>query len=424
MKQIKWLGLSLAWFIISTLLQSSAQSQQPAAKAGVPLTDTGSISGRVFIEGTKQPLGFAGIRLVPEPASTPADQQAERTGPYLTMVDGLAQLNGAFRMEGVPPGDYFAGAVMLGFVAPCLAAGENATDSQLKLLIPSMPTVHVVAGQVAHIDLSLRRGATITGKVQYADGRPAVGLSVQWEIAEQNLADKSVRLARPSALQEVVQRFDPYTTHRREVVTDDEGQYRIYGLPPGNYILSTSLPERVDATSQILMSDGTSPTPDRLGFAMSSLPAMTLIYGAGVFRRNEAKVYRIRGSEEVADANLKIDLSGLFSVKGRLTAGEDRHVPSQAALRLQENGGQDVGKIGGIGESGFFEFDHLPPGNYTLQLMGAQDEVPGTGPSGTPPSIRRYKLAKIPVVVKDLNVELGDIVLTALKPGETEEYPE
>jgi hypothetical protein len=83
-----------------------------------------------------------------------------------------------------------------------------------------------------------------------------------------------------------------------------------------------------------------------------------------------------------------------------------------------------VGKFTGIGEGGSFEFDHLPPGNYTLQLIGAQDEVPATGPSGAPPSIRRYKLAKTPVVVKDLNVDLGDIVLTALKPGETEEYPE
>ena len=340
------------------------------------------------------------------------------------MVDGQAQLDGTFQMDGVPAGDYFVGAMFPGFVGPLTAAGVNATDDQIARLLPSIPTIHVGAGQTAKIDLSLRHGAAIAGKVWYPDGSPAIGVTVEWESAEQNLALKSVRLAWPTALQEVVQRFDYYTTHRRQVTTDDDGGYRIFGLPPGDYIVSTPLLARVDATSQILMSDGSSRTPDRPGRAMSSLPTLTAVYAPGVFRRNEAKVYEIQGSEQVSGADLKIDLGGLFTVKGKIVAGEDRHVPAQAILRLQEDGGEDVGRMAGIDENGSFEFDYLPDGNYTLQLMGARDEVPPTGPSGVPLTTHRYKLAKRAVVVKGRNVELGDISLTLLQQGETEQFPD
>ena len=406
--------------VILTWAQLSAQTRS------VP---PGSVAGHVVIEGTQQPLSFAEIQLVPKPASLEADDPQEQTGlsstrnPHVSFIIGRSELNGAFRMDGVPAGDYFIGAITPGFVGPYPAAGYNATDDELKQLLPTMPTVHVAAGQVATVDLALRRGGVIAGRVQFADGSPAINFPVTWEVAEQNLALASVRLAKITPLQHVAQAFNYDTLHRREIETDDQGRFRIYGLPPGNYLVTTVLSPPVGAASQVLMSDGSSPTPDRAGTATGSIPPIVEVYAPGAFRRSQAKIFRIRGSEEVQEANLKIDPSGLLTVNGRVRAGEDHHVPSRAGLRLKEDGGQDVGRFGGINEDGSFEFDYVPPGNDILELLGQamrrlqEDRSVRRGP-------RRYKMPKRAVVVTNRNVDLGDIMLDALQPGEKEPLPD
>jgi hypothetical protein len=148
------------------------------------------------------------------------------------------------------------------------------------------------------------------------------------------------------------------------------------------------------------------------------------VYAPGVFRRSQAKIFRISGSEEVQEANLKIDPSGLLTVKGRVRAGEDHHAPARAGLRLREDGGQDVGRFAGTTEDGSFEFDYIPPGNYTLELMGASDETAPVEQVRNLRALRRYKMPKRAVVVINRNLDLDDIMLDALQPGEKEEFPE
>ena len=410
--------------VILACIQLSAQTPNAA---GPPV---GSVAGNVVIEGTQQPVSFARIQLVPKPASLDPDNPQEQAGgsnppiPHVSFIIGRAELNGAFRMDGVPGGDYFVGAISPGFIGPYAAAGSNASDAQLRQLLPSWPTVHVAAGQVSTVDLILRRGGVIAGRVQFADGSPAIDFPVACEVAEQNLALASVRLAKITPLQHVAQAYDYRTLHRREIETDDRGRFRIFGLPPGNYLVTTVLPTLVGAASQVLMSDGSSPTPDRPGTATSSMPPIVEVYAPGVFRRSQAKIFRIRGSEQVQEANLKIDPTGLLTVKGRVRAGEDFHVPANAVLLLKEDGGQDLGRIAGTDNDGSFELDYVSPGKYTLELMGANDEAVAGQPAGAPQVLRRYKMPKRAVIVTNRDLDLGDIVLDALRPGEKMEFPE
>jgi len=337
------------------------------------------------------------------------------------VVLGRTVLDGGFRMDGVPPGDYLAIARMPGYVAPGTSANVFATDDQLNRLIVSVPTVHVVAGQVMSVNLTLRRGASISGRVQFADGSPMVGASVEWELVEANLAIESIRMTKFSPLQRTMMTLEIYTGRRDEVVTDEEGRYRIFGLSPGNYIVSTGIASQLTSAAQVMLSDGSSPEPSR---RVSPYPEMTTVYAPGVFRRGDAKVIEIRGSEMVMNADIKVDPSGLRTVRGRVLAGEDRHVPSQAMVRIQEDGGKEPFKFVMIEEDGSFKIDYLLPGNYTLQVTGVDEEKSTANPPNAPTFSRRYQLAKVPVVVGSRDVVVADVLLTALKPGERMEYPQ
>jgi hypothetical protein len=410
--------------LLVILSVASARAQQPAAVPKISPSTTGSVIGHVDCEETKLPVRFAQVRLIPRPADADLVGIGERTvtsnppKPYLRMVLGNTGVDGSFRMDGVPAGDYIAGALMSGYVVSGISKDANSTGDQLKHLIASMPTVHVTAGQVANVNLALRRGAVISGRVQFADGSPAIGAGVGWELAETNLAIESVRLAIPAPLQQTMQSFEYYTDHRNSVTTDDEGRYRIFGLPPGKYIVSTILVSELGSAVQVILSDGSSPGSSG---RVHLYPEMTTVYEPGVFRRTDAKVFEISGSEQVMNADLKVDPSCLHAVRGKVQAGEDRHVPSQAMVRMREDGGKDVGRFVMIEDDGSFQIDYLLPGSYILEVMGS-DETSVAGTTDVPRVLRSYKVAKLAVVVGGHDVVLDDLLLTALKPGEKMEY--
>jgi Carboxypeptidase regulatory-like domain len=351
--------------------------------------------------------------------SAPETEQSNPPKPHVQKVLGFSGLDGSFRMDGVPAGDYLAIARMPGYVSPGTTSNSQATDDQLTRLLASVPTVHVRAGQVTDVELTLHRGAAISGRVHFADGSPMAGATVSWELADANIALESVRMAKTTPKQATMASLVGYFGKRDEVSTDEDGRYRIFGLSPGSYILSTIFVPQVPSAGQVLLSDGTSPDPDDV---KKLFPEMTIAYAPGVFRRNLAKVVQIQGSEQVADVDIKLDPGGLHTVRGRVLAGEDRHVPGMAMVRLREEGG-NVAKFVTTNGDGTFLIHDVPPGSYTLQVMGPPDEwgLDGTAPAGQ--GQHQYQLAKVSVVIDSSDVVVGDVVLVHLKPGETQDSP-
>ena len=149
---------------------------------------------------------------------------------------------------------------------------------------------------------------------------------------------------------------------------------------------------------------------------------MATVYGPGVFRRGDAKVIEIRGNEQVMDADVKLDPGGLHTVKGRVLAGEDRHAPSQAMIRLREDG-KNISRFAMIEGDGSFQIDYLPPGSYTLVVTGSPDMTTPANSTDAPRVLRNYKVAEADFVVGGQDVVLDDVLLIALKPGEKMEWP-
>jgi hypothetical protein len=398
---------------------ASAHSQQPPEPK--PLAHTGSVDGYVTFAETRLPARFAEIRLVPKPTDTPASPtpdlpaqnvpaQDQTTGdqpqPHVSVVSGISDMEGRFHLEGIPAGDYLAAALMPGFAGPGIDPATNPTDEQLKPIIASLPTVRVSEGQTATVNLTLHRGGVITGRVLYSDGSPATGIQVSYQ-ASVLATFSQISMRRISPLVQTMLTFISRGQVDHSAKTDDFGRYRIFGLSPGKYVVVTALASQ-RFPSRVTMNDGT-------GFGGASpnrAYEFTTVYAPGVFRRTDARVFEIRGDEEITDADLKLDPSGLHNVKGRVLAGEDRHVPSQAMIWIKENG-KPLDRMSTLEPDGSFEVDYLPSGTYTLQIFGT-DMQP----------LPQYQMADQAVIVETQDVTLGEVVLVALKPGEKQQFPQ
>ena len=416
--------------VISTLLAVAsvglglAQGQQSSAAPKNSSAGIGSVVGYVVYDETKLPVRFAEIHLVPKPADAElvllkdppimSEAPSTQSEPRLSLAIGSTGMDGSFRLDGAPAGDYFVVAIKPGYVTPGALTAWDASEDQLKSLIPSLPAVHVAAGQVASVNLTLHRGAVISGRIQFADGSPAIGAGVEWEPVENIRFRAGLRNKVLSPLAEALQSFVPVQDSSRKAVSDDEGRYRIYGLPPGKYVVSTIIGLN-HGSGQIIMDNG--------GGAPSSgrehlYPELILVYEPGVFRRKDAKVFEIRGDEQVMDADFKIDPDGLHTLRGKVLASEDRHAPNGAMVRLREDGAKEIGRFVEIEEDGSFQINYLPPGSYTLEVS-ATDRF--DSPSGAD-KIRDYKTVKLAVVVGEHDVMLDDVLLNKLKPGEKMEF--
>jgi hypothetical protein len=413
---------ALALYLLSATV---AHSQQPEPK---PPAHTGSVTGFVTFTETHLPARFAEIRLVPKPTDTTAtpnsaapdaDQPAgDKPERQPIMVAGISDMEGRFQLDGVPVGDYLAAAHMTGYLAPGAAADLNPTDEELKPIIASFPIVHVSEGQTVNLNLTLHRGGVITGRVLYSDGSPATGVEVSWEPPIRPTFNQTP--PRPfSPLLQALRQFNDNTQSDLRAKADDQGRYRIFGLSPGKYIVDTPLMAQ-GFSARVVMNDGT-------GFGGVSpnrpFPNLATVYAPGVFRRTDARVFEIRGEEEITDADLKLDPSGLHSVKGRIVAGEDRHVPSQAMISIKENG-KRLDRMSMLEPDGSFEVDYLPSGTYTLQIMGSPDMTTPTNPNDPPRPQRQYQMAEQAVIIETHDVILDEVVLAPLKPGEKLQFPQ
>jgi hypothetical protein len=118
---------------------------------------------------------------------------------------------GRFQLADVPPGDYVVRAQLEGYFGPAANGTYPAFASQ---------NVTVDAQQATpEVSLSLVRGGSISGRVRDSDGKLAMNVNVSAGVAAQGNATGS--------LSSSVSR-----------TTDDRGEYRLFGLPPGEYYVA------------------------------------------------------------------------------------------------------------------------------------------------------------------------------------------
>ena len=211
---------------------------------------------------------------------------------------------------------------------------------------PGRP-LQILDGQtVEKVDFSLQRGGVIAGHILDEFGEPAEDVSV------------------------AVLRSMPVGGRRRLVnvgrnaMTNDNGEFRLFGLDPGAYYVS--------ATLRTQMGPFNVESDDRSGYAPTYYP--------GTVSLGEAKRVTVGAGQTVNDIDVTLVSARLARISGTAVDSQGRPLASAFVMVATHGDGMLVGSVNSsanVRPDGGFSVSGLPPGDYTLtaNVRGAPGEV-------------------------------------------------
>jgi hypothetical protein len=357
----------------------------PRGVPGTPPRDnqqkagTAVVRGRVFAADTGQPLRKAVVR---------AGAAELREGRVATTDE-----QGRYELKELPAGRYFLNASKGSYVN--LAYGQTRPFEGGKPL-------EILDGQtVEKVDFSLPRGAIITGRVVDEYGEA--------------VADTLVSPMR-SMNQGGRRRMVPAG---RTSMTNDIGEFRLYGLPPGQYLISATL------RSGTMMG---AESNDRSGYAPTYFP--------GTANAAEAQRLNVGIGQTLTDVNIALLPTRTSRITGTAVDSQGRPLANGMVMVIQRDGMGFMGSGGGpIRPDGTFTINGLAPGEYTLQanLPGAFGDTPefaSTQITVAGEDINGVRLAGIKPSILTGRIVFSDPIAAAslratmLRPGVTPANPE
>src|SRR5205085_4803771 len=177
--------------------------------------------------------------------------------------------------------------------------------------------------QLANVDLRLARGGVLTGRVSDEDGEPLARATVT--VLRQQYVVGEKQLSAVGADQ-----------------TDDRGQYRVFGLPPGDYFVSATAGG--EGVLRQLFGPGAPGGPPA-----DQAPATTgyaATYYPGVITAGDAGRIKLAPSQEASGLDFQLQLVPLATVKGTVVGG------TGAVSLVPEDGAPAGGGRGGGGRGG------------------------------------------------------------------------
>jgi Carboxypeptidase regulatory-like domain len=321
MNPLARIGLFL--FFLSPLVFAQTQNNSPR---------NSSISGRVTVSNNPAAnVKVSAVEIKGDDGSGGVSvaglSPAERQGSTAT-----TDAEGRYRITGLPAGKFAVRVESAAFV-PDKQGGGN------------YRTVAIDDNEESkNIDFSLVRGGVITGRVTDSQGRPVIARQVRLQIVNEQgqKRDHSAQFG-----------FDMYST-------DDRGVYRLYGLPPGRYIVSSG--------SALWGNTG------------RKFPTT---YYPGVTSEDQAAIIEVKEGNEVTGIDIALgSASSGYEALGRLIDSETGSPIPQASLMcfgIAEDGGGNPGYNGNAktDAQGNFRFAGLSTGRYSLSFSPDMDILTG-----------------------------------------------
>lgn len=324
--------------LLAASLPYSAACAQQAARS--------LVSGHVFCQDTNGPARLARVTL------TPLHQKGGPPGAS-TLLDGT------FNIPDVSPGRYLITAELPGYVSSFSFLDAN-TRTHLNKALAKAPDgaaiIDVSNGLPVNIDLTLQRGAAISGIILYDDGSPAIGMMVELERENKTGTWESVLESSTQGYSFFEEGPDATTP------TDSAGHFRIDGLPAGNYIVHAFLPKR---TITLSMNGNGLGVYDHSGEQLD-------LYSGGAFWRKQAKPISV-GPGDNAEADLEIPLGRLQKISGSVVAVSDGHPMTEGAVTLAPQNDAGDTRSAVIERDGSFHFLYVPSGDYIVTTKDAAD---------------------------------------------------
>ena len=374
------------------------QAPRPAQAQGVPARDpngspnapvsaptgTAIIRGRVIAADSGNPLRRAQVRILG--AEVRVNQAA--------ITDG----NGRYEFSKVPAGRYTINVTRNGYVS--LQFGQQ------RPFEPGKP-LNIAEGEVAEkVDFALPRGSVIAGRVTDESGEPMAGARMQ-VMRYQYMPNGQRQLTNAGGM------GIPFG-----ITTDDLGQFRVYGLMPGTYILSAAASMNGITTMMPAGMGGAAVSTITPGSAGDDGYVTT--YYPGTANPEEAQALTVGLAQEVS-AYFSMIPSRMGRISGIVRTSQGRPAAGMMIMvRTTSAGGMNMSGGGQVAPDGSFSLANVPPGDHFLDVRpgGPGRVVMAGGPNaaiaGAPQEEPEFASVPINVAGQDIT---GLVITTT--PGAT-----
>ena len=318
----------LPFFVAPSLVDA----QTPAMPGARPETkeETCTVSGTVVRMLDGAPLKGATVWLS-------SDQNHEHTIATTTAADGR------FELRNVPAAHYTLTVRRNGYVDAYY--GQKKADDPGSILT-------LRSGQKL-VDLVFKLGRTgvITGRIYDEDGESMQGIRVN--------AVRKVYINGKLQLQT----FD-------ERQTNDLGEFRLFGLSPGRYLI-TAEPDIWNRVVGDLDFSGADKSGGEKGYAK--------LYYPGVTDSGKASSITVKEGDEIASIDILMKQVTVYRIRGKvvnlLPKPSGRRSTQVDVLRINQGAGwESVGSTSAGDADGSFEIRGVPSGNYSIRVIRRSDD--------------------------------------------------
>ena len=329
-------------------------------RIGAPTRDNASapqgtarIAGRIVSAETGSPIRRAQVRV------TAAEARVNRVS--------TTDSEGRYELTGLAAGRYRLAISKAGYVT--LEYGQARPFEAGKQL-------DLADGQTLDkIDFSLPRGSVITGRVTDEFGDPIADAQVQ-----------AMRYRFANGERQLV-------SAGRTAMSDDIGQFRIFGLMPGDYIIRAAVRENNVMALAAMRGIDTADADERSGYPSTYYPGTTDV--------GQAQTVTVALGQELASVAFSLVPTRLARISGTVLASDGRPLAAMVVVRPATGGGA-LGplNLGGGNQSradGTFTLNSVPPGDYSLEVQQRPQSMQN-------PQTGQLEFASVP-----LSVAGGDI---------------
>ncbi len=323
-------------------------------------TGTASLKGRVIASDTGSPVRRATVR---------ADSKGIS---WVALTDD----DGRFLVPELPAGLYSIRVSSQGFLTWLFGREPEGSISRVT-------PIEIREGQVFDRgDLRLPRGSAITGRIVDAFGDPVMGIDV-----------RALRL-------NYLAPGEPRLDYVKSGTTNDLGDYRIFGLPPGRYFVGIGLNVREAAERTDQGSPAVRVVPAREGVAPQFYPGTAIA--------TEATPVVVDPGGTATGIDIRQLSVPLAVVSGIVT--NSRGAPATGSIVMLNPARADrvlyslVAFLEPKGD-GHFQFVNIAPGDYRIDVV-PRARLEAIGQSGTTDVARdeREEIASLPISVSGQDV--------------------